>query len=100
MKKLWIIWIYLFWLIYWVSNVLADESNNQDISVTQVSVTTWDSQSTTWDAQSWTWINLTWQAETVPEKSEITIPKLQIGIAKKHTFHYDYSLLVELDLNC
>ena len=39
------------------------------------------------------------QNQTVPEKSEITIPKLQLGIAKKHTFHYDYSLLVELDLN-
>ena len=39
------------------------------------------------------------QNQTAPETTEITIPKLQIGVAKKHTFHYDYSLLVEFDLN-
>jgi hypothetical protein len=39
------------------------------------------------------------QNQELPEKSEITIPKLQIGIAKKFIFNYDYSLLTELDLN-
>ncbi|WP_452220399.1 putative type IX sorting system protein PorV2 [Lacinutrix salivirga] len=39
------------------------------------------------------------QNQELPEKTEITIPKLQLGVAKKHVFHYDYSLLVELDMN-
>jgi hypothetical protein len=39
------------------------------------------------------------QNQELPEKTETTIPKLQIGIAKTATFSYDYSLLVELDLN-
>nr|WP_147376104.1 PorV/PorQ family protein [Ichthyenterobacterium magnum] len=39
------------------------------------------------------------QNQTVPESSEITIPKLQIGMSKKFIFHYDYSLLASLDLN-
>jgi len=39
------------------------------------------------------------QNQELPETSEITIPKLQIGASKSYVFHYDYSLLVELDLN-
>lgn len=39
------------------------------------------------------------QNQELPESSEITIPKLQLGIAKSYVFHYDYSLLVEMDLN-
>lgn len=36
--------------------------------------------------------------QEVPESTEITIPKLQLGVAKKFIFNYDYSLLTELDL--
>lgn len=39
------------------------------------------------------------QNQELPETSEITIPKLQIGVAKKFIIRYDYSLLAELDLN-
>jgi hypothetical protein len=39
------------------------------------------------------------QNQTVPESTELTIPKLQIGMSKKFIFHYDYSLLASLDLN-
>jgi len=39
------------------------------------------------------------QNQELPEKTEITIPKLQIGVAKTFIFNYDYSLLTELDLN-
>jgi len=39
------------------------------------------------------------QNQELPETTEITIPKLQIGFAKKFIFHYDYSLVTELDLN-
>ncbi len=39
------------------------------------------------------------QNQEVPESTELTIPKLQLGIAKKFVFHYDYTLLAELDLN-
>lgn len=39
------------------------------------------------------------QNQTVPDKTEITIPKLQLGMSKKFVFHYDYSLLTSLDLN-
>jgi len=39
------------------------------------------------------------QNQTVPDKTEITIPKLQIGMSKKFMFHYDYSLLASFDLN-
>jgi len=35
----------------------------------------------------------------LPESTEITIPKLQIGISKKMTFNYDYTLLTALNLN-
>jgi len=37
------------------------------------------------------------QNQEVPDKNEITIPKLQLGIAKKFVFNYDYSLLAEFD---
>lgn len=39
------------------------------------------------------------QNQEVPERTEITIPKLQIGISKKFIFNYDYSLQTALDLN-
>ena len=39
------------------------------------------------------------QNQDLPETSEITIPKLQIGMSKKYIFHYDYSLVAALDLN-
>ncbi len=39
------------------------------------------------------------QNQELPESTELTIPKLQIGIAKNYVFHYDYSLRAELDLN-
>ncbi len=37
--------------------------------------------------------------QDLPETTEITIPKAQLGIAKRFTFHYDYTLKAELDLN-
>ncbi|KFB00757.1 hypothetical protein IA57_09905 [Mangrovimonas yunxiaonensis] len=37
--------------------------------------------------------------QELPETTEITIPKLQIGVAKKFIVRYDYSILAELDLN-
>ena len=39
------------------------------------------------------------QNQELPETTEITIPKLQIGVAKKWVFHYDFALLTEFDLN-
>ena len=39
------------------------------------------------------------QNQEVPEGTEITLPKLQIGISKLYTFHYDYTLRTEFDLN-
>ncbi|MGB1313571.1 PorV/PorQ family protein [Bizionia paragorgiae] len=39
------------------------------------------------------------QNQELPETTEITIPKLQLGVAKTYTFHYDYTLRAELDLN-
>ncbi|RAJ17009.1 putative type IX sorting system protein PorV2 [Olleya aquimaris] len=39
------------------------------------------------------------QNQELPETTEITIPKLQIGVAKLYRFHYDYTLEAELDLN-
>ena len=39
------------------------------------------------------------QNQELPETTEITIPKLQLGIARKFVFHYDFSLLTEVDLN-
>ncbi|REE24477.1 PorV/PorQ family protein [Winogradskyella pacifica] len=37
--------------------------------------------------------------QELPETTEITIPKLQIGMSKKWVFHYDYSLLAAANLN-
>ena len=39
------------------------------------------------------------QNQDLPETTEITIPKLQFGIARKFVYHYDFSLLAEVDLN-
>jgi len=39
------------------------------------------------------------QNQELPESTEITLPKLQLGIAKEWVFHYDYALLAEVDLN-
>ncbi len=39
------------------------------------------------------------QNQELPETTELTIPKLQIGISKSYKFNYDYTLLAELDLN-
>ena len=39
------------------------------------------------------------QNQELPETTEITIPKLQLGVAKKWVFHYDFALLTEFDLN-
>ncbi|WP_449405344.1 putative type IX sorting system protein PorV2 [Mangrovimonas spongiae] len=37
--------------------------------------------------------------QELPETTEITIPKLQLGVSKKFIINYDYSILTELDLN-
>ncbi|WP_436839524.1 PorV/PorQ family protein [Pseudotamlana agarivorans] len=39
------------------------------------------------------------QNQDLPETTEITIPKLQVGISKKVDFNYDYSLLTSVNLN-
>ena len=39
------------------------------------------------------------QNQELPESTEITIPKLQLGIAKKFIYRHDFSILTELDLN-
>lgn len=39
------------------------------------------------------------QNQELPETTELTLPKMQLGIAKQFVFHYDYSLLAEVDLN-
>jgi hypothetical protein len=39
------------------------------------------------------------QNQELPETTEITIPKLQLGASRKFVFHYDFSLLTEVDLN-
>ncbi|MEW4925249.1 PorV/PorQ family protein [Algibacter sp. 2305UL17-15] len=39
------------------------------------------------------------QNQELPETTEITIPKLQIGISKLITFHYDYTLLASANVN-
>lgn len=39
------------------------------------------------------------QNQEVPESTELTLPKLQLGMAKLFTFNYDYTLRAELDLN-
>lgn len=39
------------------------------------------------------------QNQDVPEATELTIPKLQMGMSKKFIFNYDYSLVTALDLH-
>ncbi len=39
------------------------------------------------------------QNQELPETTEVTIPKLQLGIARKFVYQYDFSLLAEVDLN-
>jgi hypothetical protein len=39
------------------------------------------------------------QNQELPETTEITIPKLNLGMSRKFIFHYDYALLTEIDLN-
>ncbi|SDE92573.1 putative type IX sorting system protein PorV2 [Ulvibacter litoralis] len=39
------------------------------------------------------------QNQELPESTEITIPKLQLGMSKNFLFHFDYSLRTEVDLN-
>jgi len=39
------------------------------------------------------------QNQTLPEKSELTLPKLELGVSKLWTFHYDYTLLAAFNLN-
>ena len=39
------------------------------------------------------------EIQELPETTEITIPKLNIGMARKFVFHYDYVLLAEIDFN-
>lgn len=39
------------------------------------------------------------QNQTTPEKTEITLPKAQLGIGKKWTLHRDFGLLTNIDLN-
>lgn len=35
----------------------------------------------------------------LPESTEITAPKAQLGMSKKYEFHYDYTLLAALNMN-
>lgn len=37
--------------------------------------------------------------QDLPETTEITIPKLQVGMARKFVYRHDFSLLAEVDLN-
>lgn len=39
------------------------------------------------------------QNNELPESSEITAPKAQLGMSKKYEFHYDYTLLAAANLN-
>jgi len=39
------------------------------------------------------------QNQEAPEGTELTLPKLQLGVAKVFEFHYDYTLRTEIDLN-
>ena len=41
---------------------------------------------------------ITGQNQEEPEATELTLPKLQLGIAKTFVFNYDYALKVEMDL--
>lgn len=38
------------------------------------------------------------QNQDIPNSTEITIPKIQLGISKLHNINYDYSLLTSFDL--
>ena len=39
------------------------------------------------------------QNQELPESTEITAPKAQLGLSKKFIFHYDYSLLAATNIN-
>lgn len=39
------------------------------------------------------------QNQELPETTEITIPKLQLGVARKFVYAHDFTLLAEVDLN-
>ena len=39
------------------------------------------------------------QNQELPESSELTAPKVQLGLSKKFIFHYDYSLLAAANVN-
>ncbi|WP_213522095.1 PorV/PorQ family protein [Nonlabens sp.] len=39
------------------------------------------------------------QNQELPETTEITLPKLQLGLARTFTFHYDHQLIAEANLN-
>lgn len=39
------------------------------------------------------------QNQELPETTEITLPKAQLGVSKKFIFHYDYSLMAAANLN-
>ena len=39
------------------------------------------------------------QNQELPETTEITIPKLQLGVARKFVYRHDFTLLAEVDLN-
>ena len=40
------------------------------------------------------------QNQVEPEATELTLPKLQLGVSKLFTFNYDYTLRTEIDLIC
>jgi hypothetical protein len=40
------------------------------------------------------------QNQEEPEATELTLPKLQLGVSKLFTFNYDYTLRTEIDLIC
>ena len=40
------------------------------------------------------------QNQEEPEATELTLPKLQLGMSKLFTFNYDYTLRTEIDLIC
>jgi len=39
------------------------------------------------------------QNQELPETTEITLPKLQLGVSRKFVFRHDFSLVTEIDLN-
>lgn len=39
------------------------------------------------------------QNQELPETTEITLPKLQLGVARKFTIHHDFDIKTELDMN-